>query len=55
MDPINLGVEIKQSIEMLLEEIEHKQTQFFEMYSLAHTNYSFTKYQLTLYYKTITR
>jgi hypothetical protein len=41
------------TIEGLLEELEQKQQEVFEMYSLAHTNYSFSKYQQTLYYKNI--
>jgi len=40
-------------IEALLEELQQKQQQVFEMYSLAHTNYSWSKYQQTLYYKKI--
>jgi uncharacterized protein YfbU (UPF0304 family) len=39
------------TIEALLEEIQQKEQEVFEMYSLAHTNYSFRKYQQTLYYK----
>ena len=41
------------TIEALLEEIHQKEQEVFEMYSLAHTNYSFSKYQQTLYYKKI--
>ncbi len=41
------------TIEALLEEIQQKEQEVFEMYSLAHTNYSFSKYQRTLYYKKI--
>jgi hypothetical protein len=41
------------TIEGLLEELQQKQQEVFEMYSLAHTNYSFSKYQQTLYYKNI--
>lgn len=41
------------AIEVILGELEQKQQEVFEMYSLAHTNYSFTKYQNTLYYKNI--
>jgi hypothetical protein len=41
------------TIEGLLEELQQKQQEVFEMYSLAHTNYSFNKYQQTLYYKNI--
>jgi hypothetical protein len=53
-EPTNLEIEISnKTIEALLEEIEHKQHEVFEMYSLAHTNYSFKKYQQTLYYKDI--
>jgi hypothetical protein len=53
-DPINLEIETcNKTIKILLEEIEQKQQEVFEMYSLAHTNYSFNKYQQTLYYKNI--
>jgi hypothetical protein len=41
------------TIEELLEELQQKQQEVFEMYSLAHTNYSLSKYQQTLYYKNI--
>lgn len=41
------------TIEELLEELQQKQHEVFEMYSLAHTNYSLRKYQQTLYYKNI--
>jgi hypothetical protein len=33
------------TIEALLEEIQQKEQEVFKMYSLAHTNYSFSKYQ----------
>lgn len=39
------------TIEALLEEIQQKEQEVFEMYSLAHTNYSICKYQQTLYFK----
>lgn len=41
------------TIEALLEEIQQKEQEVFEMYSLAHTNYSIGKYQQTLYFKNL--
>jgi hypothetical protein len=50
----NLSIETtNKTIEVLLKELQQKQQIVFEMYSLAHTNYSFSKYQQTLYYKNI--
>jgi hypothetical protein len=50
----NLSIETtNKTIEVLLKELQQKQQEVFEMYSLAHTNYSFSKYQQTLYYKNI--
>jgi hypothetical protein len=50
----NLSIETtNKTIEVLLKELLQKQQEVFKMYSLAHTNYSFSKYQQTLYYKNI--